>query len=204
MHLYGRDFDVAQFQTVGDPVKEVIWRAAQEVIARHNANVILDFSLWYSDDREFWRQRILQDSMHWFNHCEVKPWEFTKTDSSSIIDDNTQQSHKFTAVSPAVQIKLHYIDCPTQTCRDRLERRNAQVMHARELESNANAELKASSTLTSNDANERAIEVMRRYPDAMNFIIDISVFDSWSGQMQVPTEQENPNMYNCIHFKSKS
>jgi hypothetical protein len=56
--LYGDEFKVEDFQTVGDRVKAVIWEHAQLFLARGH-DIVLDFSLWSRADRDLWLARVL-------------------------------------------------------------------------------------------------------------------------------------------------
>lgn len=56
---HGDAFQVEQFPTVGDAVKERIWRAASAALAA-NHSVVLDFSFWSRTERALWRARATE------------------------------------------------------------------------------------------------------------------------------------------------
>lgn len=145
-------------------MKEHIWREAQTQLFLHARDVILDFSLWTRADRAQWRQRILRDAHAW------RPGSPTYSPTQT----------------PAVHVRLYFLDCPLPICRERLLLRNERALHAR-----------AALLQTPMGTATGTAALLAKHPDALNFVIAPETFDAWCSILEPPTSEEEPTVLSC-------
>jgi len=199
VELFGRSFPVERFQDVGDLVKDLIWTSARELLGLHRRSVVLDFSLWTRNDRDFWRQRILQDASSWFQHCPHKDDSVEQVLTS---EEEEEDGHSTTRCvkyqcdhsTPPVKVELIFVTCPRHIARDRLIKRNAEIEDL--LEQGVRERFLTEEAVRMDETQMHEQTSLRRdNPKPVSHVslpVPLDLFDEWYELLEPAHEDEQP------------